>query len=240
MEEKNALLFEDYLQKKLSEDERIAFEKKLKEDADFNEAFLNYKQLSIFLKNKFSKERAALQKTLSQTGEDYFSSQKQKVFRLKPWHYSIAASVLLLFGVFLYMQNNRFSYNDYAFSQTITLVERSDDMKVYKNAETAFNTKNYKEAIRYFNQILKTEPTNFEILFYKGIALVETDSFTAAELVFTKLQETNSIYKNKALFYLGLSKLKQKDYKDGKAILNTIPASAAEYKKAQEILKKID
>ncbi len=240
MEENKALLFEDYLQKKLSEEERTAFENKLTNDPAFAEEFSIYNALNTHLKNIHSNQRAAVQQTVSQAGDTYFSVKKTKVFTLKPWHYSVAASVLLLIGISIFTFNTGVSYDDYAFSNTISLVERSNAKPVIKSAETSFNQKNYKKAIEYFNQILTEQPDNNEVLFYKGIALVETNNYTAAELVFTKLQQSQSIYKNKALFYLALTKLKQKDYEGCKKLLITLPETAEDYPKAKEILRKLD
>ncbi len=244
MEEKNALLFEDYLQNALSEKERLSLENRLKEDAAFAQEFTLYKNINGFLENRFSKERKALKNTLKNQRKNSLATQTEnkqvKVLKLNRWYIGIAASILLLVGIYFVNLNNSISYSDYAFSNTIALVERNSDNTLLKSAETAFNTKNYKEALGYFTQILKENPNNNQILFYKGIALVETNNFTAAELVFTKLQQSQSIYKNKALFYLALSKLKQKDYDGCKRILETLPETAEDYKKAQEILEKLN
>ena len=244
MEEKNAILFEDYLQNALPEKERLSFENRLKEDPAFDQEFTLYKNINGFLENKFSKERKSLENTLKNQRKLYSNSQSRqkqtKVVAINRWYIGVAASFLVLIGVYFFAFNNSISYDDYAFSNTITLVERNSDNTLLKNAEIAFNNKDYKEAVGYFTQILKENPENNQILFYKGVALVETNNYTAAELVFTKLQQSQSIYKNKALFYLALSKLKQKDYDGCKKILETLPETAEDFKKAQEILEKLD
>ena len=48
-----------------------------------------------------------------------------------------------------------------------------------------------------------------------------------------------SIYKNKAIWYLALSKLKQKDFTACKEILLTLPKSSEDYDNAQKILNKL-
>ena len=245
MEEKHTILFEGYLQGNLSEDQRKGFEIKLIEDSGFASDFETYKLMHLFLENKFSEERKELKKTLHAIKKEHFSKPLDtsenitKVFKLKPWHYSIAASILLFFGIYMFNFNNGVSYSDYAFSNTISLVERNTNKGLRKNAETSFNKKNYTEAIFYFNQILEEEPTSSEVLFYKGVALVEINKFEDADMAFSKLQKSNNVFKNQALFYSALSMLKQKDFKACKRILKTIPETAEDYTKAQKILKKL-
>jgi len=244
MEEKIALLFNDYLQNNLSEKERDSFENRLKKDPVLAKQYHTFRDLYNNLENKFSKERASLKHDLDKAGEDYFNTTKTKkevkVFKLKPWYYSVAASVILLFGLYNFIFKQGISYTDYSFSEKISLTERNTSSQLLKKAETAFNSKNYLEAIDYFNLIISDNPNYNELLFYKGVALVEINSLTAAELVFTKLQESNSIYKNKALFYLALIKLKQKDYKECKKILQTLPETAEDFNNAQEILRELN
>ena len=62
----------------------------------------------------------------------------------------------------------------------------------------------------------------------------------AAAVVFQELKSGNSIYKNKAIWNLALSKLKQKDYKSCKEILLTIPADYENYDQVQELLQELD
>ncbi|MDI1304359.1 MAG: tetratricopeptide repeat protein, partial [bacterium] len=108
-----------------------------------------------------------------------------------------------------------------------------------KQAEEAFIAKNYKAAIPFFETVLK-EKKNPEIQYFYGISLLETNKIKEAEAVFNELKAGTSIYKNKAIWSLALSKLKQKEYKSCKEILLTIPSDYEDYDQVQELLKKLD
>ena len=106
-------------------------------------------------------------------------------------------------------------------------------------AEEAFNAKNYKVAIPFFETVLKEKKTP-EIQYFYGISLLETNKIQEAEAVFNELKAGTSIYKNKAIWSLALSKLKQKDYKSCKEILLTIPSDYEDYDQVQELLEELD
>jgi hypothetical protein len=61
-----------------------------------------------------------------------------------------------------------------------------------------------------------------------------------AEAVFTTLKTGNSIYKNKAIWSLALSKLKQKDYKTCKELLLTIPEDYEGNDQVDALLEELD
>lgn len=60
-----------------------------------------------------------------------------------------------------------------------------------------------------------------------------------ADGILTKIAQGNSVYKDKAIWNLALSKLKQKDLESCKKILNRLPKDADNYIKAKELLKKL-
>lgn len=244
MEKDTILLFEDYLKGSLSPKGKLSFEKKLAENDSFREEFNAYKEISNFLEHKFSPERKKLKQTLKQTSDNYFKTnatkEKTKIFKLNSWQYGIAASILLLIGFYFFNLNNKIAYSDYAFSEKINLVERNSPNKLLKNAEVAFNSKNYKQAIVYFDSILEKNSDYSEIKFYKSISLIETNQFSKADSLLSNLASSASVFKDKALFYLALSKLKQKDKQACKTLLKRVSKNSEEYNKAQEILKKIN
>ena len=74
---------------------------------------------------------------------------------------------------------------------------------------------------------------------YYGIALLEDGQFQKAESSLTELKKGNSIFKNQAIWYLALSKLKQKDYDSTKKILETMPQDYEHYDQVQELLNEL-
>ncbi|KDN56677.1 hypothetical protein FEM21_01800 [Flavobacterium seoulense] len=153
--------------------------------------------------------------------------------------YLVAASVVLLLGMFLFNPGSKPNFEDYNQYENIYLTEKGTAIENLKQAETAFNAKKYKEAIPLFEAVLK-ENQSVEIEYFYGISLLENGNIQQAETVFDEIKSGNSIYKNKAIYALALAKLKQKKYTDCKAILLTISSDFENYDKVQELLEKLD
>lgn len=240
MNEERYLLFDQYLANELSAEEKVTFEKQLAEDPEFASAFTTFKELNLHLENKFGNEKDlnAFKKNLKSISKEHFRSKKTKVIGLKPWQYAIAASVAILVGLFVF-QNINPSFEDYNNTEMAAFTERGDVNANLKLAQDEFNTKNYKGAIPYFEAALKTNKSP-EIQYFYAISLLEDNQFQKAETNLLELKSGTSIYKNKAIWYLALSKLKQKDYKSCKKILLTIPDDFEDYDQVQELLNELD
>jgi tetratricopeptide (TPR) repeat protein len=224
MNEEHFLEFDEYLQGEMAVADKLAFEQQLKDQPDLAMAFETYKELQLHLENKFGKanQLKAFKENLKGISNAHFKKSKPKVIAFKPWYYAVAASVAVLFGLFFLNQNSNPRFEDYNQPETAFFMERSEANDNLKLAQDAFNEKKYKEAIPLFETILKTDKSA-EIQYFYGTALLEENRLSEAEAVFTTLKTGNSIYKNKAIWSLALSKLKQKDYKTCKELLLTIP-----------------
>lgn len=245
MNEKTILLFDDYLEGALSEKDTNALESRLEKDAELQDAFAIFKDLNGHLSHTNSKERANIVATLEEASNSYFNKNKSvkkevKVIAFKPMRYLVAACVVFLFGTIFWFQMQEASYGDYSFKGRIDLVERSGGEEAFAKAEKAFNDRSYIEAVLSFDTILKTDPDNAQVLYYKGIALVELDRDQEGQNVFEKLSQGNSVFKYKAQWYKGLSLLKQDKTQECKAILKLLPETAEDYDRAQKLLKKLD
>lgn len=246
MEDHDYILFEDYMSNSLSKSEHEAFEKRLRTEASFREAFELYKDTSAFLKHKFSneQEREALKSNLSKiskTQESNKTTSSKKTKKLHPWKLAIAASLLVIVGVF-YSQwfFSTAQYQDFADHPEISLTVRGHNQPLKMEAEKAFNTQNFKEAIPLFKSILNQEPASKEIQIYLAISLIEQDKFAEADAILESLLETPSAYSNQVRWYTALSKLKQENYTEAKTYLEQIPEYAEEFDKAQKVLDKLE
>ncbi len=241
MEDQNYILFENYIQRRLSEAEQETFETRLKDDSEFKAGFNTYKELSGFLEHKFGNEAGAIafQDNLKKISTSYFEKQQpKKVIRFKPWQYAVAASVLLLIGLFMFNSSDPV-YGDYANYKAISLTVRGHNNDLLKTAEIAFNTKDFAKADTAFKDLLEKDETNTELQFYRGIANIELNNYEVADNLLQILSKGTSVYKNKAIWYLALSKLKQNDTEACSAILKTLPEEADDYKTAQKLLKEL-
>ncbi|MBW4359315.1 tetratricopeptide repeat protein [Flavobacterium taihuense] len=241
MNEEHFLEFDEYLQDEMAVADKLAFEQQLEEQPDLAMAFETYKELQLHLKNKFGQadELNAFKKNLKGISKEHFRKPKPKVIALKPWYYAVAASVAVLFGLFFLNQNSNPTFEDYNQPEMVFFTERGDADANLKLAQDAFNAKRYKEAISLFETILEADKSA-EIQYFYGVALLEENKLPEAEVVFTSLEKGNSIYKNKAIWSLALSKLKQKDYKACKELLLMIPEDYEGNDQVDALLNDLD
>lgn len=240
MKEEKYIVFDQYLQGELSDEARLDFEKQLSENHELASEFETFKEVQIQLETKFdfAADREAFTANLKAISNEHFKADKSKVISLKSLTYLVAASVAILFGLFLFNPSDP-NFEDYNQYENAYLTERSEGVDNLKKAEEAFNAKNYKAAIPFFEAVLRENKT-VEIQYFYGVSLLENNQIKQAETVFNEIKSGNSIYKNKAIYGLALIKLKQKNYKACKEILLTIPSDYENYDKVQELLDKLD
>ncbi|WP_140486210.1 tetratricopeptide repeat protein [Flavobacterium sp. GSA192] len=241
MKEEKYIVFDQYLQGELSDEARLDFEKQLSENHELASEFETFKEVQIQLETKFdfAADREAFTANLKAISNEHFKADKSKVISIKPWAYLVAASVALLFGLFLLNPSPKPVFEEYNQYENAYLTERSEGVDNLKKAEAAFNAKNYKAAIPFFEAILRENKT-VEVQYFYGVSLLENNQIKQAEAEFNWIKSGNSIYKNKAIYALALIKLKQKNYKACKEILLTIPSDYENYDKVQELLDKLD
>lgn len=240
MQEETYIAFDSYLNNEMTTEEKNIFEAKLKNDTDFSKNFETYKETTRFVSHKFSQERTAFEENLKSISSQFSENQKPKkakVIPLKTFVYAIAAVFILFFGI-QFFQNSTPKYGDYDQHENANFVERGDIVKSLKQAQDAFNAKNYKEAIKYFEIVVKEYPRP-EVHYFYAISLLEDNQFAKSELVLNDIIKGNSVYKNTATWYLALSKLKQKDYASCQSILLQIPTDYENYEQVQMLLKEL-
>ncbi len=240
MNEERYILFDQYLQGELTADAKNDFEKQLLEDPEFASEFETFKEVQFQLANKFGieQEREAFKQNLTQISEKHFDN-KTKVIGLKPWYLAVAASVAVLFGLFFFNYNQNPAFADYNDPEQASFTVRGTVNESLKQAEEAYNAKRYNKAIPLFETVLQKQKTA-EIQFFYGVSLLEESHYLKAEAVFNEIHAGTSVYKEKALWYLALSKLKQKDYEACKQILESISEDYEGYDQVEELLHQLD
>lgn len=238
MNEDLYIAFESYLNNEMPTEERLEFEKKLQADADMLQQFEAYKETTQFLSVKFDSKTEDFKQNLKAISKENFAQAKSKpkVIAFKPWHYAVAASLVIGLGLWFMMPGNP-QYSDYNQHENAYFIERNGYMD-YTNLQTAFNNKDYKKAVIEFEKI--RDLSSPEMQYFYAIALIETDNYAKAESLLNDIKSGTSAYKDKATWYLALSNLKQKKYDECKAYLMQIPEDAEDYEKAQKLLKDLD
>ncbi|HEY9170508.1 MAG TPA: hypothetical protein VIN72_13520 [Lutibacter sp.] len=246
MPEERYIKFEQYLNNELSKEDLKFFEEQLKSNTDFKEDFEIYIALEFSLGAKFKneEEEIKLRKTLTDLGSQHIKQDentKKETKEISLFRYRnlmIAASIALLIGFFIYNNGNPV-YSDFAKHNALELVVRGENNEVVSKAESAFNSKNYKEALKQLSILSNSYPNDSEINLYLGICQLELNNYVEAEIVFNEIIEGNSAFETKAKWYKALTFLKQKKYNESKEILKTIPESAEEYQQAKKLLRKL-
>ncbi|EZH74316.1 hypothetical protein ATO12_11125 [Aquimarina atlantica] len=237
-------LFDRFCSNELSAAEEKMLTKLISEDVAVAEEFKLYQELNSHLDTRFTseKEEEALGDALKVIGDAHFNkkatTKETKVIRMPVWAYAAAASVAIIFGVYFFGQSNPV-YNDFANIPELSITERGNIEKNSKNAEHAFNSKNYAGAEKYLLILLSKDENNAEYQFYYGLSLLEQDKYVETTQVLEKLYQGNSGYKYKALWFEALNQLKQKKYDQCATLLENIPEDAEDYTRAQELLKKM-
>lgn len=248
MEEQDYIVFETYLSGEMAADEIKAFEARLKTDLPFHQTFQLYKETASFLEHKFENEEAsvAFKDNLQKISKRHFSQtennqdKKRTSKTLNLFKYAIAASVVLLFGLFTFNQLSNPTYSDFSNYGTISLTVRGDNDALSHTAENAFNNKAFTKAEEAFKSLLVLDKNNAEYKLYRAIANIELNNFDVADALLKDVQKGNSVYKHTATWYLALSKLKQEDEEACLEILKTIPTDSDDYNQAQKLIKKLD
>lgn len=244
MQEQDYILFENYLSGSMEVSDIQAFEGRLKSDADFNRAFNDYKQAESFLEHKFHNQELtqSFVDNLEQISLGYFANEpvETKTIRFKPWYYSVAAAVVILFGIMVKQQFSQPTYDDFANYGTLHLTVRGGEAELPAQAEQAFNQKDYRAASGYLSQLLQNDRDNIELKLYLAVCLVELNTYGEADKLYQEIMHTPSVYADTAKWYLALSKLKQDKKAETLQILKSIHKEADVYETAQKLLRKLD
>lgn len=243
MKEQDYILIEDYLTGELSADEREQFEKKLASDTEFKDKFETYQQLSQQLKYKYQgkTERQLFQKSLEKESDKYFKQKENqsKKSKLRPWRLGVAAIILILLGIYTYQEMSTPVFTDFNQYSSVSFQSRGQTNEALQNAEEAFNSQQYAEAVSYFEDVLKTD-SKHEYRLYLAISLVEIDQFEKADQIYLELIQGDHVFVNEALWFGALSKLKQNDYKATSQLLSQIPEESDRYEQAQKLYHQLN
>ena len=135
-------------------------------------------------------------------------------------YYKIAASLILLFGIsyFVYTNSNKthslepFMIEDAGFKVWMSAASSRVDLQ---NGMNYYRQKNYTEALPYFSKLANNDTA----LYYSGISYMQLNQLSDAELLFNNIP-SESIYKNKSLYYLSLCYVFNHKEKEGLELLN--------------------
>jgi hypothetical protein len=241
MNEEIYLSFDRYLAYEMSADERAAFESRLQSEPALAEKLRIYQEVQEIVGPRYQRDEqeTAFRQNLELIGQEQITEKTGRTVTINWYVWAAAASLLLLCAFFFYSSLSTPEYSDYAHYEPLALVERGNEDISIQQAQQAFNTQRYADAVAALNTLLERDRENDALKLYKGISLLELDRVAEANSLFTEVSGRSSIYKDKALWMLALSALKQKDYKTCEDYLKKIPDGSPEYKEAQDLLDKL-
>jgi tetratricopeptide (TPR) repeat protein len=216
---------EKYLTGKLEGAELVKFEDKIKKDRTFSKVVESFRiSLDIAklygrlqLKTELGKIHKKLV-TQSHTTEKSIESVSSKVSKL----------IDILFDKYFT------PYDD-------VVTVRSKRKGILEDAMREYSSGNYGAAIKLYKSILKDKPKDVYALFYCGISLLEVEKFTDAKSKFSKLLRIDeNIFRDQTEWYLGLTYLKSNNVSEAMIIFNGINKDNREYRKARNIIKKLE
>ncbi|TYB76108.1 hypothetical protein ES676_06550 [Bizionia saleffrena] len=245
MEEKDYILFENYLQRDLSASDVLAFENRLAIDTAFKHSFITYKELSGYLEQTLDEESSDFKRNLMHISEAHFNTiqtEQPKAFRKRfnIARLAIAASVVVLIGLFLFKQLKTPTYKDFNTHETIDLTVRGGSVRDLVEVTKAFNNREFSKANTILERLLKTDSENRQLQLYYAITNIELNRFETADALLIAISKSESVYKNRALWYHALSNLKQGKTEVTQSLLKQINEEADDYEQAQKLLNKLE
>lgn len=149
---------------------------------------------------------------------------------------AITACAIFLLGLFSCAESKP-KYNDYNDHETAQFFKKNSDPGL-KKAQDFFNAGQYGKALRSFEEV--KDLTNPEVQYFYAISWIEIGYYDNAKLCLDNLRAGNSVFKDKATWYLALSNLKQEKTAECKNYLRQVPAGSEVYEKAQKLLKDLE
>jgi len=247
MNERDSTLLNDYFNGLLSPEDAQAVRDRAASDPAFGEEF------SLRLEMEDFPRRAELRKgfkdVLSTIEKDFFQENlvtevpaQQPMTAKVNWGrwVAAAASVALLAGAYWFFTRSGVpDYRQYADYAPLSLTVRGVADQTVSEAEKAFAAKNYSQALSALERLLSMEPDHVTAKLYKGICLLELDRAAEARAVWQPIIDGQSALRGDAIWYSGLSYLKEKNYSACKQVMQSIEPGADHFEKAQELLKDL-
>jgi len=227
----------------MTEEERLQFSAALQTDQELAKQLSEYHHIHSSLRMKLADDQndKAFKASLDILGKEYFA-KSGRVIPLKryiTWAASIAA-VFVLFLIWAPWRTN--VYDQYAITSMPAIAERGEGniQQEMQEAANAFNKKDFSLAEVKLKNVLRSDPTNQMAMLYYGISLTETGQSEEARKHLIKVFDGESVFKYDAGFYIALSYLKEKKEKECIEWLKKIPSDAANYEKAQKLIRELE
>lgn len=218
MEQNILSIFENYLFGKQTQEEKAVFEERLKSDdslrSEFDEFLSIVEGIHIHEKDKLKKRLAEIRNV---------QDRKAKNLRKLRIIASVAAVIIvLLVPTFIIYQNltrpTRLYNKYYIEDNGIPVYMGINTNKDFVSAMTEYKDRNYESAFNKFDKISHNYE-NDTLLFYKGLCQLNLNKNTEALESFGSINKINSPYYYAAKYYMALTLIRFKDFKNASIYL---------------------
>jgi hypothetical protein len=247
-------LISRYLEGEMNEQERLAFEKKIKDNPELAKEIKLHRDIDDTIKDTklldFYEQLESIHKKLKKEGalEETHDEKENHNRRLYLRWYNIAAAIiiLLVISTVLYF-TLRPPLNERLYSQFFKpyngsyIVRSAATQDKYSKASDTYDSANYEKSWNMFNELIKVDTLKINAMFFKGISAMEINKYDDAINSFNFIIKDNStLFVNQAEWYLALCYLKNNDMPNAKKLFGEIAESNASHKSdAKRILKKL-
>lgn len=234
-------LIEKYFENNLTSEEQFLFDEKLKNDADFKSELEFHSELKNAI---IVSERAKIKAKI----KGFESSKKDniKVFNLrKLMPYAAVFLVVISIGIFFILNQKTDSNQLYASNFEpypnieVSNLRSNSENSLENEAFTAYDLENYKLAHELFTEVLETESKDY-LHFYNAMCTMQLENFDLAIKELSTVNENDSKYYEKAIWFKALIYLKLNKKKDTKILLEEL-VNHYSFKKeeAKQLLSKL-
>jgi len=239
--EDDIVLIENFLDGKLSPDERTRLELRLREDAVFERQVREFAELKKGIENVGRRELLSELQSWEKKEEPVKSRQ---VF-LSNTKIAIGIAALLLVGLSSYFlwpaQSHDELFQRYFEPYPNIIMPQvrgadSSDSTMIAKAFAAYDRGQWEAALDYFNKA----DTTLHLRLYTGICYLALNQSNNAISSFEEAIENDSIFNEQAQWYLGLAYLKSGNSRRAKELFEVIARGGSSYKfKSTDILNHI-
>jgi tetratricopeptide (TPR) repeat protein len=249
--------FEEYLHGEMSSEEKTVFEAELTSNEEMNSAFKIYRTIEskMPIYHQGSGQERDLKDTINTLNTRYFIPESKISTPVVPLFSSkifksimaVAASLLIFFVAYtVFFQPNQnpqllaetYIDNHYTeLGQTMGATPDSLELGI-----SAYNNREYKQAIIFFQGVQEKQPENVEATKNLGLAFLMIRDFGNALQQFDELAAMKNLYSNEGLFLKAVTLMQRNqpgDKEEAKSLLEqVVKEEEAGSEQAKEWLKK--
>ena len=245
-------IFDNYLQGRLTDDEKELVEKRLGNDPLFAKELAEHKRVVDLIKvhedNRLRRKFAELDKKIANEGR--FS----RTITIRMLSAAAAIALLVVSYIMFVDTGNDIDNNNLALTLPLVheymdppanyFLQRSRGRSVETKASDAmllYDAGQYQQAALIFDELLPEQDENPNLLFFGGVSYLMSNQIEKALDCFIRTEKLDHLFEHELIWYKSLIYLETGDKEKGKELLRQIMVSDSRFQqKAEKIYKNID